>query len=776
MLRCEKIMSIKSLSQVVILILFLFSSTKSWSQALLQWNTFGNTGTETNEPSVYNDPNLSNSALTLGAGINPAANTNRLGGNSWATSLANAIAGNDYIEFTVAPINSCSVTTTAFIFNFQTSNAVFTTVTLRSSLDAFTTDIGSQAVTTTITQYTINISGITNNSSPITFRLYGYGTSVAGTTTGGFDISSNVINVQLMGTTSCSPSCTLPTTTLSASSQTVCSGTATTLSVSTNASSPSYTWQASANGASGWADVVNGTPSGVSYSGTNTAVLTLTPSSNYYYRILVSESGTCTATSATSTLVVNNAVSINAQPISVITTSTGIASYSATATGSGITYQWQQNSGSGFVNISNGGTNPTYAGATSSVLTISNPPLSMSGYSYQCIVSNACGTVTTNGTSTITVATSLTCPSITGALVNACDDVSCTEGNNEILFLNSGSYSIPVNSTNINIEFNGTNFTGSFTLNSTLTSNLNLAAGCSLFTDASSGTIPPNSSFVILNDDVCLNYNFASYCSSAPLYVIYSSGSWNSSGFFTNTGSTIRSWVTNFSSISATCPNATYSYIPDNLTAFGGSENGASVIFDNLGNPTYVNNGCNPPAILLPVDLIDFYATQDGAKNNLVWKIASESKVSQYIIEKSSDGVNFELLNTISPNEKNNYEIKIYQVIDYQPNSGINYYRLSTLEKDGLIYPIKTISISQKYNQLETLIYQNDEKIYIDFKNILDKIINIQLIDLTGKLLIEKNAEQSLEEIKVSEFSKGIYFIRIISTEKMINHKIIIQE
>lgn len=204
----------------------------------------------------------------------------------------------------------------------------------------------------------------------------------------------NIDNFVLSGTC---VSCTAPTTTISPTTQTFCAGSVTSMSVNSSAASNSYTWQASANGSSGWSNVTNAVPAGAVYSGSNTSVLTVTTASTYYYRCLVTDiTASCTATSGTSTLVVNTAPSITLQPVNANITTSGTATFFAGVTGSGLTYQWQENSGSGFSNISNGGTNPTYSGATTSSLAITNTPLSMSGYSYQCIVTNACGSATTS--------------------------------------------------------------------------------------------------------------------------------------------------------------------------------------------------------------------------------------------------------------------------------------------------------------------------------------------------------------------------------------------
>lgn len=183
-----------------------FAST-TWAQ-LLQWNTFGNLGTETTEPSVFNDPNVAASNLTPGAGVTPAGNANRFGGSGWfntgntvaGATLAEAVAGNDYIEFTVTTIGA-TFTPTSFVFSWDRSGTGPDEVTLRSSADGFTADLGSISglIQGISTGNTITISGLTNLSTT-TFRLYGYGGTATGGT-GGFDVASNIVNVQLNGTT-----------------------------------------------------------------------------------------------------------------------------------------------------------------------------------------------------------------------------------------------------------------------------------------------------------------------------------------------------------------------------------------------------------------------------------------------------------------------------------------------------------------------------------------------------------------------------------------------
>jgi hypothetical protein len=77
------------------------------------------------------------------------------------------------------------------------------------------------------------------------------------------------------------------------------------------------------------------------------------------------------------------------------------ASFNVAATGTGtLTYQWQQNTGSEFTDINNGG---IYSGATTATLNISLPAYSMNGYKYQVIVNTGSSQSLTSNSATLKV-------------------------------------------------------------------------------------------------------------------------------------------------------------------------------------------------------------------------------------------------------------------------------------------------------------------------------------------------------------------------------------
>ena len=68
-----------------------------------------------------------------------------------------------------------------------------------------------------------------------------------------------------------------------------------------------------------------------------------------------------------------------------------------------VSYQWQEDAGSGFVDITDGG---IYSNAQTATLTISLPEIAMTGFKYRCVLTGNClTTISTTGNATLTMLT-----------------------------------------------------------------------------------------------------------------------------------------------------------------------------------------------------------------------------------------------------------------------------------------------------------------------------------------------------------------------------------
>jgi len=165
---------------------------------ILTWNTFGNLGTETTQPSSSNNANIASATLNYtGSLVTPAANGNRFGGTNWGVG---ALSTSNYIQFTVTPNAGYTFSPTSFYFIWDFSGSGPKSVTLRSSADGYVSDLGSLTSmnASNSTVKSIPISGLIDISTATTFRLYGYDATGTGGT-GGFDCASSANNVVLNG-------------------------------------------------------------------------------------------------------------------------------------------------------------------------------------------------------------------------------------------------------------------------------------------------------------------------------------------------------------------------------------------------------------------------------------------------------------------------------------------------------------------------------------------------------------------------------------------------
>lgn len=165
-----------------IFILLLFSIKPACCQ-ILTFEFSGISGSEVTVNSNFNNSNLSSTIISRGVGLNPSNNADRFNATSWAsTSIANAVSGDDYMEFTITPNAGFTFYVTSIIINFQRSGTGPSALALRSSVDNFTSNLDQEysVVDNTSTQtFTFTFSQ-SNTSNAVTYRLYGYAEGTSG--------------------------------------------------------------------------------------------------------------------------------------------------------------------------------------------------------------------------------------------------------------------------------------------------------------------------------------------------------------------------------------------------------------------------------------------------------------------------------------------------------------------------------------------------------------------------------------------------------------------
>ncbi len=158
----------------------------------------------------------------------------------------------------------------------------------------------------------------------------------------------------------------------------ICNGSTATFNVRATGTSISYQWQESTDGGNTFIDLINETDTSLRLQ--NVSLLM----NNNRYRVIVS-GASCPAsdTSDVVILTVNDNARIIAGPAETSVCPGNNAQFSISATGAGLTYQWQisTNNGTDFNNIID---------STRSSITVNNVTGTMDGYLYRVLVRNTC--------------------------------------------------------------------------------------------------------------------------------------------------------------------------------------------------------------------------------------------------------------------------------------------------------------------------------------------------------------------------------------------------
>lgn len=187
-------------------------------------------------------------------------------------------------------------------------------------------------------------------------------------------------------------------------------------------------------------------------------------------------------------------------------------------------------------------------------------------------------------------------------------------------------------------------------------------------------------------------------------------------------------------------------------------------------NQTVTNNvACS----LLPVELLDFQAHNNGTENTISWKAAQEERIGSYILERSDNGIDFTVLEHVRLSASSG-TLNEYVLSDTLPGKEITYYRLSTLEKNGNRKFYQVISLESKATDWTGLAYQNAGDLIVQLRGDVPAGSRISLYDLSGKSLAEAIPGQDKEVIPVAHLANGIYNVRITSPDKAQNIKVAI--
>ncbi|MCC7031021.1 MAG: lamin tail domain-containing protein [Chitinophagaceae bacterium] len=215
-----------------------------------------------------------------------------------------------------------------------------------------------------------------------------------------------------------------------------------------------------------------------------------------------------------------------------------------------------------------------------------------------------------------------------------------------------------------------------------------------------------------------------------------------------------------------------------------GSPANSTLYVRNAASPNCYNYATfiNPCSAPLPATMLHFSGKLTRNQTaELKWETTAEKNVSHFEIERSNQNANFVQIGR-SAAKGNSAVQQFYTFNDASPYIGMNYYRLKTVDEDGLYTYSNVISLLVQDAKTGIVsVYPNpaSNQLQVDINTSAAVNTTLSIVDMLGNTLADMplKLQKGLNEIPVSvqQFAKGNYFFKIRLNHEMQAYKFTVE-
>ncbi|MBX7095856.1 MAG: T9SS type A sorting domain-containing protein [Flavobacteriales bacterium] len=198
--------------------------------------------------------------------------------------------------------------------------------------------------------------------------------------------------------------------------------------------------------------------------------------------------------------------------------------------------------------------------------------------------------------------------------------------------------------------------------------------------------------------------------------------------------------------------------------------NGADkTVFDNL----MISSVTTSP---LPIELTRFDVEEENENTVAIrWTTASESNNDHFEIERSADGMNWDVIGKTSGTGNSN-STTVYESMDYSPLEGLSYYRLVQTDRDGNSTIFPAVSIERSFPITEISVYPNPVSERLTIRtDMSDHSYSVELFDLSGRIYSSATINNGTATIDVSSIPDGSYYVAVKSGNNISGKQVMIR-
>lgn len=180
----------------------------------------------------------------------------------------------------------------------------------------------------------------------------------------------------------------------------------------------------------------------------------------------------------------------------------------------------------------------------------------------------------------------------------------------------------------------------------------------------------------------------------------------------------------------------------------------------------------------LPVTLVSFSGAKTSInQNTLKWVTSDEKNLSNFDIQRSTDGRIFQTIGSINPPAESSATLSVYQFVD-KDVTGANYYRLKMVDMDGTFDYSRIIYIQNAVSEepFAGQFYPNPASgmAMVDLYAARPGTWNITTLDVSGKVIQTQgvNLSGGTNQITLKQLADGLNVVRIENDETTIIRKV----
>jgi hypothetical protein len=213
---------------------------------------------------------------------------------------------------------------------------------------------------------------------------------------------------------------------------------------------------------------------------------------------------------------------------------------------------------------------------------------------------------------------------------------------------------------------------------------------------------------------------------------------------------------------------ATYTIAAGSPLVWGAGNATIGSLMDGSGStlPEIDNLIIQNPPIILALALVSLDAVAAGSSNQLSWAVAGGTDVSEFVVERSGDGVKYSEIGVVAALKGNT----VYSFADASP-AAANFYRIKIVSADG----ISSYSAVKKVGGTGAVAVSCWPNPVVNFVNV--KVsgvgpVGYTLFTLDGKVMQSGTIVGGHASLDVSRAPKGMMIVRVESGQSVETYKI----